>query len=351
MTDHPLPDDELLSSFLDGELTAEEAARLDARLQAEPALAERLDALRAAAALAATPVTPLSSEDANRMIAAALAASSTAGNVTDLAAASERRKVWPARLATVAAGVIALAIAVPALQAIDSDNDSNDAGTADTAGADFDDESSDDGDDSTEAYVATEAAPLGSSDDDIADSDAAGEMETDEVSDDSLGGNNVPEAQLDPRVNALFAVTASYTAEGGFDPLPADLGEFDTTEDLSVALSIDWTLFQADAVPPSTTTAPATSFESDPPEAEVIGRALKRLDEVGLGGCDAILETLVESFGDDPILAVDFATATVAGDLVTVGLFEMPDGRATIAVIDQVTCIVLSDIVLDDIVS
>ncbi|MCX7852132.1 MAG: zf-HC2 domain-containing protein, partial [Caldilineales bacterium] len=39
-------DDELLSAYLDGRLTSAEAARLEARLAADPALRQRLQELR-----------------------------------------------------------------------------------------------------------------------------------------------------------------------------------------------------------------------------------------------------------------------------------------------------------------
>jgi len=345
MTDRPLPDDELLSSYLDGELAVDEVAQVDARLASDPSFAEHLDALRAAETLTATAVTPLDAGDADRMIATALAASATASNVTDLAAASAQRKVWPARLATVAAGVIALALAVPALRAIDTGSDSDDAGSADTSSDDsFDGGSFDNGDDTTAADVAMqESAPNDAAEGDMPANDMADD-DMAAMTDDALGGDG--EATFDPRVSALLTSTAFYSLDGTFDPLPAEIGDFDDIGALSDALSIQWSAFRLDEEPASSTTTTTAELEDDFTFDEVSGRALENLNAVGLGNCPSVLETLVERFGDDPVLALDYATATVAGDPVTVGLFEMPDGRATVVVIDQATCSV-RDVILN----
>ena len=131
MSDNSFSDDELLSSHLDGELTAEEETRLGARLEAETDLRDRLLAMRSAAELVAVPPTSLRAGDRDRLLAAALAASTTAANVSDLGAARERRDKWRTRIITVAAGVAVLAITVPVLRSLDTGG--NDAETADTA--------------------------------------------------------------------------------------------------------------------------------------------------------------------------------------------------------------------------
>jgi hypothetical protein len=88
MTDAPrFPDDELLSAYLDGEVTADERARVEA----DPALLARVAELRAAAALAARPVAPADAAQIDVAIRVAVAASDvpmTGGgtNVTDLSA-------------------------------------------------------------------------------------------------------------------------------------------------------------------------------------------------------------------------------------------------------------------------
>jgi len=346
MTDHSLPDDELLSSSLDGELTDEEAARLEVRLTAEPALAERLDALRAAEAMASTPVTPLAANDAERMIAVALAASTTtADNVTDLAAAAGRRRAWPARMATIAAAVIALAIAVPALRAIDPGSDSDDAGSADTAADAFDGESlvESAGDDSTEADMATEA--LSVTDDDTADSDMGGSVDdTSDAAQDEGVGSDDAEREFDESVTNLASSILGYSPDGDFDPLPSDLGDFGTVGALSVAASVDWTQYLSDTVT-STTTAPANNSTPTEDPAATIEGAFARLNQLGLGACPDILEGMVGRVDGTPVIALDYATATVAGDPVTVGLFEMSDDRATVVIIDQTTCEIV-DVIL-----
>lgn len=99
MTDHPTFSDDDLSLALDGDADAE----LLARIEADPEARARLEALRAAAALVATPVDPLDDRTVDDLISTAVD--------TPVAPATPRRSSAGSRRATpwlVAASVIVL---------------------------------------------------------------------------------------------------------------------------------------------------------------------------------------------------------------------------------------------------
>ena len=226
MSDLPLSDDELLSSHLDGELTAEEETRLGARLEAETDLRDRLLAMRSAAERGAVPPTSLRAGDRDRLRAAALAASSTAANVSDLGAARERRDKWRTRLITVAAGVAVLAIAVPVLRSLDTGgNDADSAAVADTTSA-VEQPSEDEGGDG-EATMMEPAAEA-----DLAFQNGA--------LDSTAGDTAVIPDEVYPNESSLTTdrsgIAAFTGADPDFDPLPDDLGDFESQSELVTAL-------------------------------------------------------------------------------------------------------------------
>jgi hypothetical protein len=108
MTDFHEPpandDDEMLSAYLDGEATPEEAARV----ASEPRLQARLRELEAAAALVGIPVEPAPATALEAAIGAALAAAD-APTAPVIQLDSRRRKQWA--LASVAAVVLLVVIA------------------------------------------------------------------------------------------------------------------------------------------------------------------------------------------------------------------------------------------------
>ncbi|MEZ5246822.1 MAG: hypothetical protein R2707_17135 [Acidimicrobiales bacterium] len=338
MPEDPHTDDELLSSHLDGELTIDEQARLDDRLAAEPALRARLAALHDARTLVGSAVSPLTAAEADGMIGAALAASATASNVTDLSAATSRRSIWPSRLAVAAAAVVALALAVPALRALDRGTDSDTAATV----ADADD--SFDGDmeagDGTAADMATEAFAL---DDSPA---AAGDDATDDA--DAAGSDISEAAEVPPDDEAQrpfydAASTALFVEVAGFDPLVDDLGEFLSTATLSSAVSEDWTAERSTA-DPTTTTGPVLPTDVGgvvDPEA-FLADAFGRFDGLATIPCAGIVDVIVDYFAGDTVLAADYASAIVAGAPTTVGVFLRADGSGELLVVDQATCTVTS---------
>ncbi|MDH4168013.1 MAG: zf-HC2 domain-containing protein [Acidimicrobiia bacterium] len=120
-------EDALVSAYLDGEATAEEAARVEA----SPRLLAQVAAFGSVADLVASD--PVDVDDVRREqhIAAALAAAPTAANVTAMTVGRSDRRPWYRQpLVAVAAAIVALAVAVPALSQLTRTNDNDVAGSA-----------------------------------------------------------------------------------------------------------------------------------------------------------------------------------------------------------------------------
>lgn len=337
MSEHPLPDDELLSSHLDGDLTADERARLDERLDAEPALRDRLAALDTARDLTRTPVTALAPVDADRIIAAALEASGTAANVTDVRLGAARRRPWYPRLAAVAAVAVALALTVPALRAIDGDADDMATATFDDDDtASFDDAGGDDtaaADGDLAADMSAEMAPF--ADETPGDDTAADGAAPDDTSPIDAVGGDVPDstettASPGPEELVLFARSAA------FDPIDDDLGGFASASALSA--TIGDALDAARVATPATTTAPSLPPDDDATTTDAVEDALSRFDELAIPPCAGLVDVVINAFAGEPVIAADYAAATVDGAPVTVGVFQRTDGSAALVVVDQATC-------------
>ncbi len=119
MTDPTHSDDEAISSYLDGEATLDEVARIEA----DPELLAEAQELGAVAEMLSTPVESLAQHDVDRLIDNALDQSSTSSRVTDLAAVRAIRTFTPQRLAAIAAALMILAGAVGALIVFNSESD------------------------------------------------------------------------------------------------------------------------------------------------------------------------------------------------------------------------------------
>ena len=355
MPDHPLSDDELLSSHLDGELSDEARRRLDERLATDAALRDRLTALEAARELSATPVAPLGADDTDRFIATALAASTaagaSAGTVTDLAAASTRRRAWPARAATVAAGVLLLALAVPALRAIDAsdDDDAGDASadmadtTTDDGGADGDDSAGDMGDMALESAL----EPLDSDGPAAADGMFGGLDDAEDAAtedDGDFGG-------LDETDGFAYStdLVRLFVSTSAFDPLADDLGAF--ADDDALVLEVNGQVAAyAPEEPPTTTTVAAPDDSTAFARADLLDIAGRRLDGILTDDCPDVADIVIDFFGDSPteVFAADYAAATSDGEPVVVGLFTLREGRVITLVIDLTTCELRSTSDIDD---
>ena len=316
MPDFSPDDTELLSSHLDGELTAHETAIVEERLATEPDLAARLGQLRDASALVATPVTPLPPDAVAGLIAAALEAGDTAANVTDLAAAGARRPAWRTRIAAIAAGGAAIAISVTALNAINDDSSEDtvatftrdDTATSSVDGAAVDDVEPLDADVGAERDAASKGVDDGTEDPIAETTDMAGMAEP----------------------PAAAAVLDSF----GFEPLEEDLGEFESTSALLRAVRGEVAFALADNgagdVEPTTGKEPADDTVAP---QEVTGRVW-----AGAGKCPDLISGLAAYGFDDAAVAADLARATVAGEPVTVGLFELADGTIVLLLFDPATC-------------
>jgi len=102
-------DFEAISAYLDGEATTDEVTRIEG----SPELLAQVAELRDLALLASAPVSYPSEAVRDSAIAAALAASATAPNVTSLTAVKAQRSRVAMRWASVAAAVAVVMLAVP----------------------------------------------------------------------------------------------------------------------------------------------------------------------------------------------------------------------------------------------
>lgn len=180
MNDMSPADDELLSSYLDGEATPDEVVRIEA----DPTLLARGEELRAARDLIATPVDPLADAEIDALIESALEASATTPIVTGIERARRRRSDRVRTMVAVAAGVLLLAIAVPVLGSIGGDSD--DADTASVA-LDGDDTASDDG-------FAPQAVPAETT---TAGDDASGATAEADIPDDADAADEMSDGDAD----------------------------------------------------------------------------------------------------------------------------------------------------------
>lgn len=336
MTDFFASDDELLSSFIDGDLTGDERTRLETRLTTDPALQSRLDQLRAAAELVSTPVDAITSEQGDSLIAAALAASATTPAVTDLAAArSSRLPRWGVRVASAAAGVLLLAIAVPALvDRGDSDDDSfagagesqlaDDETSADAAG----DDAADDDGGSLDSMATAEM----DGDDGTPES---GDEGGDDGSDDD-GGDDSSVAAVPAQEEML-----SFTTRYGIEPFAGGFNGYATADELREAILDRFDAVAASIIEGSDDHTIETQGDSANLEAERNARLLT----LGIDDCAAEIEDLEASLA--PIVALDHATATVDGAPVAILLYALADGRVFAQVVDPTDCTIIESVELN----
>ncbi len=329
MTDFSPSDDELLSSFIDGDLTDEEATRLQARLTAEPELRQRLDALRGASTIAGSPVTPLSSEQSDSMIAAALAVSGTAENVTDLGSARAARSRWLPRAAVVAAGVVLLAVAVPVLGNLD-DSDSDSAGESDVALDSTDD--STDSPDQDEMADPTMADSGVDSDTDGDDADSM-DMSNDEPVDGAAESDPDPADDLAATMDDERA--SSFSEVFGSDALQESLGDFSSEGALADEVRLNYQAYRADlgGLAPLET--------NDPTVSDV--RALQA--QVGLANCTQDLDDFEAE--NDVVVAVDYSVAEIGPDTVAIVLYSLEGGNGVGYILDPATCEEIDKVEID----
>jgi hypothetical protein len=245
MTDVSPSDDELVSSYLDHEATPAEVARVDG----DPRLMARVEQMRAAVSLVATPP-PLPLADLDRIRATAIAAFSpvAAAPVVDMAAARARRLERRNRVLAVAAAVVLFGGLIGGIGALSGGSDDDTAG--DAADDSADDASSDGGDTDSgldamsastnddvememaeagmaaEADMADESAPI----DDTAGDDSSDADDT--ASDDSASDDSASDDSASEEVAPLNRLQKSLS----FDPLPDDLGSHTSVEELAAVV-------------------------------------------------------------------------------------------------------------------
>ncbi len=250
MTESLRPDDEAVSSLLDGEATPEEAERV----AGSPELSARLDEFRSVAGLVGAPVT-VPGEDLDRIRSAAVAramadnertaADDEQGAVVDLAAAAERRRGRlraGARVVSAAAALVAAAGLGYGLAGIgDSDDGFEDIAleaaldAADETAGDVDDSASFDDEESTD--VADMAADLADSDDAAQDDAAEGAVAQDDAgTDGTSSGDSAQDEPASGDSGVQAAVPPAQALGSGFDPLPDRLDPVSNLEALTTAL-------------------------------------------------------------------------------------------------------------------
>lgn len=312
MNDVSPSDDELVSSYLDGEASPEEVARVEA----DPGLLARAEEMRAAIELTATPVS-IPELDLARIRAAAVAASDTSSVVRDLQAAGaerSRRHQQRTRMLAIAAAFVFFGIAVTAIRSIETgDNDTADAGSsavrADASTGDDGDEAGDDSGgldalgaadaaDEEERELATEAAPL-------ADTASAAAAETNDDAEGDDGGGAEAEGD-DADVEIAPQDFFDRTAE--FDVLPALL---EPSADLD-ALHVQIRTITATFLANGESTLPKRDDPIDPPCADDF---LVLLTDLDFAAADIALASVA---GDDVIVVV---ARDQVGDLFTLTAF------------------------------
>ncbi len=313
MTDAFPSDDELVSSYLDGEATPSEIERVES----SPQLMARLGEFRRSASLMAAPVTPLASPDIDSLIESALESSHTSGNVVDLAAATQRRWWQQPRVLAAAAAVALLALAVPALRSISESDSSADSAAAPTGLAQ-------DGDaEISEAATTTAAAeaPLAPLGDDSLDS--AGGSTSDSLQSEA----DAPTATT----AAANATTADFDyrlplTDPAFDPLPEEL--LPTTDLTSLGTQI------------SSLLAEFSSAESLPAADSDGGRVV--LDQISPACTQQMVDVLFPGSNvanaDLGMVLADYATVLVDGNEFIVAVVRIEDEIPTVLAADTLTC-------------
>lgn len=236
-------DDDLISAYLDGEASPDEAARIERDPQAQARVAE----LAAVQAAVADPVPPLADAERNRLRADAVAAAAPAAAVRPIPAARQRR---PRAFIPVAAAAGIAAVVLGAMAVLRSTDDGSEDSTAASATAIAVQPASDDS-----AGAAAESAAA--SDMAFAEEDEMADMTAEAGSDDSAFDYDMDMAEesetaAEPESAAAATTMADMDAapeaeapdetldpaDDGADPKPTDLGSFVGLEQLIDRLAL-----------------------------------------------------------------------------------------------------------------
>lgn len=305
MTDVFPTDDEMISSYLDGEATPAEIARIEA----SPQLVARASDLRAAIAFAAAPVDSLDVDIVDNMLAAALDAGELPDNVTDLATA--RPRALPKAI-LVAAAVVLVALAIPAVRLMNRSSGSSYSASAPTIAADSD------GGAVTESLGADEARNKELSP--AATTTAAATTAAPSL--DFAPADLADPSGVAPATARLVIPGLPVFDPATFDPLPEVLAPVTDLAALQIVLNRAFT--------DQTIPAPAVSADSG-----VVG-----FDPTACAGsvADFLASNAIGAELTAPTAVADFARVSVGGAVHWLGLVRLSPTRAIALVVDVATC-------------
>ncbi len=305
MTDVFPSDDELVSSYLDGEATPSEIERVES----SPQLMARVAEFRRSASLVATPVAPLASLDIDGLIESALDSSHTSGNVVDLAAATQTRWWHQPRVLAAAAAVALLALAVPALRIISESGSEMDSAAVETGLA------------APTTAAAAAFAPL--NDDSSTSAGDSGTNATESA--DSIESGAPTATTMEAQGAADFAHQLP-PADLAFDPLPEEL--LPTTDLISLGTQVSSLLSEfhrAGAVPGDDQDGGRLYPDQVPPACA------QQMAEVLFPGSSA-------ADADLSLVLADYATVVVDGDEFIVAVVQFEDAASLAVAADTATC-------------
>ncbi len=291
MNDVPLSDDELVSSYLDGEATPAQVARVEG----DPRLLARVEEMRAAIELVSAPVS-IPEFELDRIRAFAVAASDTTTVVRDLrAAGADRRRGQQLRkrVLAVAAAFVFLGVAVTAVRSIESNTSDTASGdSARDAGDESGDDSDDSGDDADSDGEGLDAlstlqgsddADEGSGDDAVAAEAVEEESYESDADDEGAAASDSPGLRLG--------------TDAGFDLLPTELAP--ATDERMLADDI------VEAVSNHLNNTTNDSTSPDEPSGTLALPCLAELgDELDSGGFEAGDISIAEVGGEELAVAV-----------------------------------------------
>jgi len=328
MTDAIHPDDELISAYLDGEATEAETARV----RSSPELMARADQLSMAAALTATNVEPLSASSIDNLISRAVDAGAEPGNIVDLSVVRRRRRL-PGAIIAVAAGVVALALAVPAIRAInfDSGSSSNSASApmATSVGDTAVDQKSLSASSATSTTIAPPTTAAAAAAADFANPDEISRYESALDSTTTTGG--VAELTPVPARSTSWGISQLPAPDPtAFNPLPDELPTMMDIASLGEYIMIEFSLGGDAAGAPS---GKAAAVDIPPRCGLVVGNYL-----------DGPQPSLNLSA---PLLATDAAQVTVDGSSQLVILVRDAAHHAVALVVDLPGCTAVTPLEID----
>lgn len=306
MNELPPIDDDLLSAHLDGETTPADAARIDA----DPAAMARLEELRAARDLAATPVAALDDDTSARLRATAVGAS--AAPADELA---RRRARHRPRVAVIGAAAAALVVVVGLASIIAS----VESGDDDTASVSLD--ASTEGEDAADLEFHAESADDSASEDGSGDDAGAALSDADESGSDAMG-DATDDAALD-------AATVAGIGGDGLSLYAFRLDGVDDVDDLDELRDRLQEESSSDAGAPAATTTTLAP-----------GGTAARSAEWNAVTCATQLQAALErtpgAFGDGGPFT--HAVIAIGGVPTVVAFLEGPDATLTIALAPMATC-------------